>query len=668
MKKKNKKNLTFGFLKGIFCSILLLFGVASIYFWFVSKEYYYLYLGIISIVISWVFLVKVSLFERKISLTAFFKRIYSIKKGTKNELKGQNKKAFRGEVEKKGLLLLILLFVYLIIHSIVSGLLTIGKLNFPSGINQSEPIYLLYLKSIAFEFSKVSLYEILPILAVFVVGVLILIRSWKKNFPVKVKLFEIFLFSLLLLSLYFVGNYTSLLLGKGLISYEVSKTSSLFGNEERLKDLNVLTKQEEIVERLRKMNITPKILGESERLKATVLQTIISSRSNKQSFYKQILLPSVISKKKFDFKIPADIFMLPDDTLVFLRINKDTIEFISPSLGRLMVRQQFEQKYIKEEPKMQLMGRQEYLKYREDQINQQIKEIEGFISETIKLINSYYGYITQDKQKIEANKSGISESIQKRDSSYNYCKTAGYYSYYFGIFYRYYSDAECDTKRSEWDNIINQYQKNISDWERSLQEDQSALKEYQANKELLENYRDLVASQKDTTPNELGLFESPDKIKVVLESTDSDSLADYLSVLAHEFLHYSSYVSEERELSKFFEEGITEYLSRKILNEQVHTKINVGYPLLVPVIEKIANDISEDSLREIYFTKNEKLLIGLLNQKYGEKFYTESEYYFDIIPWLSGTEALEMVNNILLRIDGKQLEEKDLYSSESKLN
>src|SRR3989344_2958924 len=106
--------------------------------------------------------------------------------------------------------------------------------------------------------------------------------------------------------------------------------------------------------------------------------------------------------------------------------------------------------------------------------------------------------------------------------------------------------------------IINGYYENIYDWEQALNVDQANLAEYQKAKDILVRYRDLVETQKDTTPYELGLFEEPSTIKVVLESTSDTALADYLAVLAHEYLHYTSYVSEERSLPQFFEEGLTE--------------------------------------------------------------------------------------------------------------
>ena len=77
--------------------------------------------------------------------------------------------------------------------------------------------------------------------------------------------------------------------------------------------------------------------------------------------------------------------------------------------------------------------------------------------------------------------------------------------------------------------------------------------------------------------------------------------------------------------------------------------------------------IPEDELKNIYFNKDEKALIALLNNTYGSKFYQDSEFYFQAMSYVSGKEALKLANNIMFKIGGKDLKEEDLNSTYSEL-
>ncbi|QQG43375.1 MAG: hypothetical protein HYW45_04260 [Candidatus Daviesbacteria bacterium] len=554
---------------------------------------------------------------------------------------------------------------YLLVHTYISGHYTINILNAPQSTD-NQPSFVLYLLAVLQQLSGIWEYELIPVIAAFTISLVLFFLSLKNKRRVMRKgdlvgYATVTLFAVLLL--YVVGSFTAVQYAKYLAYGNIDSISSKLNNSNDAKSLKIIADDKEVLDALKKASGMPKIIGNSDKLNETILLAVISDQSNRSSFYKQILLPSAISDKKVNLKTPSDVFLLPDGSLVIRELKKDTIESISPTLGRLMVRGYFDPKYIKEEPQILVMGRQEYLKFREDQINEQLAEIGKYITNAQSLINSTYANINEDKQKIESNKTGLSNSVTSKESDYNNCKTAGYTSYYFGTFYRYYTDSECDARRAQWDQIIAGFQKNITDWEQSLKIDQYNLGEYQKTKDLLVKYRDLVATQKDNAPGELGIFESPDKIKVVLESTSDKAIADYFAIVVHEYLHYSSYVSEERSLPQFFEEGLTEYYSRQIVTDQIKTETSIGYPTIVPIIKKIAQDLPKDELERIYFTKDEKTLIGLLNQKYGDSFYKDSEYYFQIIPFLSGPDALEIVNNILFKIGGPKLTEQDLYSS-----
>ncbi len=553
--------------------------------------------------------------------------------------------------------------IYLSTRSIISAQYTLHKIIVDQAQSQQNP-YSLYLTSVWQQLSKIWHFEVLPLIIFFILGMVIYKRYDIGRDRIFIKSrHHALLTAAFIVILYFIGTLSTIQLSKVLADRDISNISAKLSNVKDARSLNILSNDKEIIESLRKTSYMPKIVGNDDQMAKIIILSLLNR--NVSSFYNRVTLPSAISAKKIDLKLPGDILLLPNGTLVIKELNKSSIESMSPVLGRLMVKKYFDSKYIKEEPQIQVMGRQEYLKFREDQINEQLAEISKYVANTQSLINTTYGNISQDKQKITANQSGLSQATSSRESDYQYCKTAGYSSYYFNTFYRYYSDSECESQRQKWDAIIVGFQKNITDWEESLRIDQYNLSEYQKTKDLLTKYRDLIATQKENSPGELGLFESPNKIKVVLESTSDKAIADYFAIVTHEYLHYTSYVSEERTLPQFFEEGLTEHYSRQIIYDQTGTKTNIGYPTIVPIIKKIAKDIPREELERVYFTKDSKLLIALLNQKYGTNFYRDSEYYFNIIPYLNPSDALELVNNIMFKIGGSKLTENELYSTSS---
>ncbi|MDO8569993.1 MAG: hypothetical protein Q7R97_00210 [Candidatus Daviesbacteria bacterium] len=651
---------------------ILFLSVYLFYLSFTYKDILYSSLGLIVIILAVTFSGKLGIFNRQISLT-FHKTLFE---GVRDFRKF---KVSAVKIEKDGMmslikrweyrLLLLICLGYILIRSLISNLYTINILEVSQITTGNQQVFQLYLTAVWQQFSRVWVYELIPLIVAFIVSIILFtVRNQRKrkilNPSNSIGFGVISL--IVLVILYFVSVFITLQYSKFLTYSNIDSITSKINSSNGAKSLNILADNKEIIENLRKSENMPNIIGNSDKLSEAILLSVMLNQVKSISFYQQVILPSAISDKKVVLKLPNDILLLPNGTLVIKELNKAPIEAMSPVLGRLMVRKYFDSKYVKEEPQIQVMGRQEYLKFREDQINEQLAEIDKYITNTQTLINAAYANISEDKQKIESNKNGLSNSISSKDSDYNKCKTAGYYSYYFGTFSRYYTDSECDARRAQWDQIIAGFQKNINDWEQSLKTDQYNLGEYQKAKDLLVKYQGLVASQKDTTPGELGIFESPDKIKVVLESTSDRAIADYFAIVVHEYLHYTSYVSEERQLPQFFEEGLTEYYARQIVSKEIKTETNVGYPAIIPIIKKIAQDLPKGELERIYFTKDEKSLIALLNDKYGDSFYKDSEYYFKIIPFLGGSDTLEIVNNILFKIGAPQLTEKDLYSESSK--
>lgn len=668
--KRNYKSL----LKWI---LLAAFGIIASFLVFLSISYRdntYAVIGIALFMTVFILTIEKEIVDKRISLPLLrslklphITRILRREKHLLDEQIAQD--SYKLKLKGRWRNFILLFSVYFLLNSALTYYLSLSLLNKPDFLDLNKPIVFSYLITVWHKSSILWAYEALPFVVFLLFSLYLLFfaaRSVKRTIIRPFMLLGHLLIFIFVFTLLYLGSlYTALEYQKFTIHNESIQLSSKLQEGKDLKIFGIVSNAKEINDKLKRLNKTPTVIGDSPDLRRKIILSILQQKSNNGSFYKEVLLPSSVSADSLDFKLAADIVLLQDNTLVIAKINKETIETITPSLSRLIVSSYFDPKYVKEESIVTVMGRQEYLKFREDQINEQIEKIGLLITEAQRYINNNYANINEARNKIQTNKDGIDRSIAARNENYNYCKSAGYYSYYFGTFYRYYTDAECESQKQRWDSIIAGFQKNVADWEQTLKDSQYYLAENQKIKETLVSYQELIRSQKDVTPNELGLFEPPNLIKVVLESTSDKAIADYLAIAIHEFLHYTSYVSEERSLPQFFEEGLTEYYTRKIISNQLKSKTNVGYPVIVRIIQKMAQDVSEDELIRIYFTKDEKTLIAYLNDKYGSNFYKDSQYYFEILPWVSGKESLTIANNILFKIDGEPLEEEDLYSTES---
>jgi hypothetical protein len=353
------------------------------------------------------------------------------------------------------------------------------------------------------------------------------------------------------------------------------------------------------------------------------------------------------------------------NTIVIKELDKDIFQTFAPTLIKKLVKKDLSPRYIKDEPDVQIISRQDYLKYREDQINKEVEEIAGYIAEAKKVLGSIGYNIQVAKNNISTLQGYIALNTQYRDEEWNNCITATYtyYGWYSNYTYRRYSDAYCQSQRAQRDQKNAEYQSEITTNQKNLSYYQSQYNELKGYLDQFQNYKAFIESTKDLTPYELGLFEPEKSIKVVLDSVGDKDISNFLETLTHEYIHYTSYVSEERTLPQFFEEGLTEFLARKVVNEQLHKDTNLGYPVIVKVINGMSKKISIQQFEDIYFNKSADQLESLLDSAYGKNFYKDTQLYFALIPYSPPDEALKFANNIMYKIGEPNLEEKDLYSN-----
>lgn len=428
--------------------------------------------------------------------------------------------------------------------------------------------------------------------------------------------------------------------------------------------ISLITDKNEIRKVIESTNGKIDILGVGDS-PARALLKLFANKYPFGSFYKENLIstiPQSVLLKTKDLEKPI---YLVGKTLVVREIDKEVFQTIAPTLVKKLIRKNLAPRYIKDEPEVTIISRQDYLKYRESEINKQVEIIAGYINDAKKLLGNYGYNIGVARNNISTLQGYIAQNSQIRDEEYNSCMSATYtyYGIYSNYTYRRYSDAYCQQLKAYRDQQTAQYQDDLRTNQNNLAYYQSLYSELNEYLNQFENYKVFIESTKSQTPYELGIFEPDKSIKVVLETVSEKDINNFLVTLTHEYIHYTSYVSEERALPQFFEEGLTEILARKVVKDELHKDTNIGYPIVVKIINAMTKKISIDKLEEIYFTKNEDELAGLLDEAFGKNFYKDSMLYFALIPLSPVDEALKFANNLIFKIGGETLNEDDFKST-----
>ncbi len=373
--------------------------------------------------------------------------------------------------------------------------------------------------------------------------------------------------------------------------------------------LGVVSGKDGVAENLKKRDKAPQITISTDDVVAPFLRASLGKQYRLGQFSGEMVkvLPVKLVGKA---TIPESNLVLLGDTLVIREIKADEMQAIGPEVGRLLVNTYFYPRNIKSSPQLTVLSRQEYLRFRDDQINAQIAEID----ESIASING----------QISAARSTMTRIIVR---------------YYYG--------------EISIDDAVSQYEAQ-----------QGRISKLQGQQAQLRKQKEIVKSQKDSTPYELGIFmpSEPDLIRVVLDTTKEDALNPFLVTMVHEHLHYASYVDKERVLPTFFEEGLTEYFARKIVGEQFGIQAEVGYPVIVRVIQGFTKKVPEQKLADAYFNKDINMLKDSLNEAYGEKFYEESEFHFTMIPFAGRDDAIKLANDLMSVIGEPDIKESDIAS------
>ena len=426
----------------------------------------------------------------------------------------------------------------------------------------------------------------------------------------------------------------------------------------------LITEKQKIIDSLKSMDKAPVIIPYTPSDQNKLLIALAISNQTSNSFYAKAIVSQIPSLLVVPLQLPNNSVFMLNNLLVVKNINPSDIEPLSPYIGYLLVKTYFDGRLIKSYPIVKLMGRQEYLDYRVSQFNQKISNVNTAIQNLEDEISTYYGRIQSDKNKIASWQDYISTENSYKSSAYNDCMSNYIYLIYGTTPDSSYCQNQASQLSSTYDSNISQANQNID----ALNQDIKNVQYYLSLDQDLESYaKSYIASlqqAKDNTPQELGIFEDNNKIRLAIDETSKNVIVDYFETLSHEYLHYASYVNKDQTLKySFFEEGLTEYFARQVAKKEFGINTHMGYPVLVALVKEMMKKIPSKTLEDIYFTKDETRLEAELTNAYGEKFFSDFEPYFDYLGDLPPRDALSVANSMLLRMGSKSIKESDLYSS-----
>jgi hypothetical protein len=429
-------------------------------------------------------------------------------------------------------------------------------------------------------------------------------------------------------------------------------------------NLGIITDRNVIIKTLKASNKPPQIIA-SDNDQYKELQAIAKTTTGTNNFYGSSILPSIPGFLVLPIKSIGSSILL-DQTLIISEINPEDLQEYSPLVGYLFVKSYFPTQAIKTFPKVYVMGEDEYQKYRQLDFNKKVADVQLQLNQTNQSIGTLSAAIQNDKDQIAYNKNFVTSGYLKRDKQYNSCMAQG--SYKAGIFTHTNSKDYCQSQIMDLDNAIQQASNALDVLNKKLNDDQN-------NLDMSKLYASFFATQvklgnllKVNIPHELGAFDPPDTIKILINTTSSHAIADYFETVVHEYLHYASYNAKKSFTASFFEEGLTEYFARAAIQNNLNTGTNLGYPVYVKIISEMTKIIPETELADIYFSKDELRLRTTINRVYGDNFYTNNLIAFETLQYTSDLDQiLKLANTIMAKINGTPLKESDIISTSSNL-
>jgi hypothetical protein len=350
---------------------------------------------------------------------------------------------------------------------------------------------------------------------------------------------------------------------------------------------------------------------------------------DRHSFFNDRILPSFPTTIFTNLPVDYPSMAFVNHHFVMTAINNHDLSIISPALGKFLVENGFNAVTKKQLPPVTVLDKNEYLAFRKQTIESQIKKIDTVLGKVDGSIQNINDAIAQNQQVI-ADQHKRHAAVASQFASLR-CATT----------------SDCQMIQNAWNKYIAKANDTIDTAALTLEKNQAVLGASIDNKNTLAQSKQQAGITEAFADQELGVFIPQKGITIMVDSQDPAAYDKFISTLAHEYLHYLSYKSTGQTLDHFFEEGLTEYFARKAAKEYLHSNIAIGYPMETNVIQQMTTRISENQLLEIYFSKDQEALQQLLDNTYGDNFYETHAKDLNTLIYLPPLQAKAVTDSVL---------------------
>lgn len=427
--------------------------------------------------------------------------------------------------------------------------------------------------------------------------------------------------------------------------------------------LGVESGTEQIIGSLKQNNSAPMVVVGSQQ--ANLLPAIARAQSGRDSFYGSRIVPYIPQTSILPIKQVGEGVVMVGDTLVVSEINSTAFQTISPVVSYSFIRQYFPKRNIKFYPQVELMDEEQYKDYRKQDYEHKLMLFDEVVADLDQESEDLAETVGQQQELLVQEQEDLEQARQAREKQWIDCVNEGFYQ--DGEFIKVNTRPECQEQLGQTDSDIVDQQQEIVELQNLIRKNQERLEQIKQYIDYYNNQKILTRESSAYVSYEFAAFQPPDKIRIAVSSqTDPQSVADYLELLIHEYLHYSTYEEGSRLTSAFFVEGLTEYFARKIIRSNLGVETNLGYPANVKIIEQFSKRISDSDLANIYFNNDQDRLEEMLDRAYGGGFYENNIVVLETLHYSANAEKLlDLANTIMDEIGGEHLNVEDLQTTQS---
>jgi len=466
---------------------------------------------------------------------------------------------------------------------------------------------------------------VLLLIEVFAVSKVVKLRKKLKKLPLTLYLLIMQIF--VIVSIFILGYTPEMVLTTlaKKADNEIKASAELLNKREETSKRSILISIDNIIKKLDTSSLDNFHIFESSVQKVAILSFLRIPKKKPDTFYRSIVIAYQLNLPQIqEIKLPSNIILFDDNTLVINKLSKKDTEKLAPILADRMVVLEFKEIIgPKPTPNVLFLDETDYIVYQ----RREEEKIKGELRGHIEYLNNY---IKKSDEIIASNQNAVNSypsNKQKSQKEYDdYVLRWG--NWYDKCKIQSGDSSNCEDGKTTIGNSIKILKENIEMVEGNKNQAEQNLKlQIQYKDEAIRNLSTVEQNYQNFLKNPItaefqnGVFNPKDRIYIRFYDKEQRPFSIYLNTLLHEYLHYYSY-SPFYNLEIFLDEGITDFLRLKIVSRYVEKKnVVISYIYEVPIVEKLTKVISVGELVPIYISKDR---VGFQN-KFVEH-YSQLEY------------------------------------------